>query len=246
MNRKIREAVRYLGYGRHAIDEQTLALVESSMEELSSGVRERFIYRIFELSQEGETLKIGDWEIKSRSLSKNMKGCRQAAVFAATLGPEADQMIRRASVTEMAKAVVLQACAAALLEEYCDSCQDRIAQEMAEEGKYLRPRFSPGYGDFDICHQEMLFEDSAGGQRPSGLYDDKKVFMLTPHQNRLEPRPTLEFRGIKVQRDDRKRTAHRPLHHGPRGARGWTGSFVKCESRLRIQKRQQVRRSDQI
>ena len=73
MNRKIREAVRYLGYGRHAIDEQTLALVESSIEELSSGVRERFIYRIFELSQEGEILKIGDWEIKSKSLSKNMK-----------------------------------------------------------------------------------------------------------------------------------------------------------------------------
>lgn len=178
MNRKIREAVRYLGYGRHAIDEQTLALVESSMEELSSGVRERFIYRIFELSQEGETLKIGDWEIKSRSLSKNMKGCRQAAVFAATLGPEADQMIRRASVTEMAKAVVLQACAAALLEEYCDSCQDRIAQEMAEEGKYLRPRFSPGYGDFDICHQEMVLK-ILQADKTIGLTMTKS-FMLTP------------------------------------------------------------------
>lgn len=148
------------------------------MEELSSGVRERFIYRIFELSQEGETLKIGDWEIKSRSLSKNMKGCRQAAVFAATLGPEADQMIRRASVTEMAKAVVLQACAAALLEEYCDSCQDRIAQEMAEEGKYLRPRFSPGYGDFDICHQEMLLK-ILQADKTIGLTMTKS-FMLTP------------------------------------------------------------------
>ena len=37
MNREIREAIRYLGYGRHAIDEQTLALVESSMEELLPG-----------------------------------------------------------------------------------------------------------------------------------------------------------------------------------------------------------------
>ena len=51
MNREIREAIRYLGYGRHAIDEQTLALVECSMEELKAKVRERFIYRIFELSQ---------------------------------------------------------------------------------------------------------------------------------------------------------------------------------------------------
>lgn len=178
MNRKIREAVRYLGYGRHAIDEQTLALVESSIEELSSRVRERFIYRIFELSQEGEILKIGDWEIKSKSLSKNMKGCSQVAVFAATLGSMADQLIRRASVAEMAKAVVLQACAAALLEEYCDSCQDQIAQEMAEEGKYLRPRFSPGYGDFDIHHQEMLLK-ILQADKTIGLTMTKS-FMLTP------------------------------------------------------------------
>ena len=64
MNREIREAIRYLGYGRHAIDEQTLALVECSMEELKAKVRERFIYRIFELSQKDGVLQIGDWTIE--------------------------------------------------------------------------------------------------------------------------------------------------------------------------------------
>ena len=114
MNREIREAIRYLGYGRHAIDEQTLALVECSMEELKAKVRERFIYRIFELSQKDGVLQIGDWTIESKGLSRNLKGCGRVAAFAATLGTEADQMIRRASVMEMAKAVVLQSCAAAL------------------------------------------------------------------------------------------------------------------------------------
>ena len=104
MNREIREAIRYLGYGRHAIDEQTLALVECSMEELKAKVRERFIYRIFELSQKDGVLQIGDWTIESKGLSRNLKGCGRVAAFAATLGTEADQMIRRASVMEMAKA----------------------------------------------------------------------------------------------------------------------------------------------
>ena len=130
MNREIREAIRYLGYGRHAIDEQTLALVECSMEELKAKVRERFIYRIFELSQKDGVLQIGDWTIESKGLSRNLKGCGRVAAFAATLGTEADQMIRRASVMEMAKAVVLQSCAAALLEEYCDDCQEEIAKEL--------------------------------------------------------------------------------------------------------------------
>lgn len=178
MNRKIREAIRYLGYGRHAIDEQTLALVTSSMEELEARVRERFIYRIFELSGGDDILKIGTWTIRSRSLSKNMKGCGRVAVFAATLGTDADHMIRRASITEMAKAVVLQACAAAILEDYCDRCQDQIAEEMEKEGCYLRPRFSPGYGDFDISHQKTLLQ-ILQADKTIGLTMTKS-FMLTP------------------------------------------------------------------
>lgn len=178
MNRKIREAIRYLGYGRHAVDEQTLTMIESSMQELETQVRERFIYRIFELSQEDGILKIGEWTIKSSSLSKNMKGCERVAVFAATLGTAADQIIRRASISEMARAVVLQACAAALLEDYCDRCQDQIGQEMLRENCYLRPRFSPGYGDFDIRHQEELLR-IIQADKHIGLTMTKS-YMLTP------------------------------------------------------------------
>ena len=64
--------------------------------------------------------------------------------------------MRRISLTDMARAVVLQSCAAAMLEEYCDECQKKIAEELEEEHLYLRPRFSPGYGDFDICYQEPI------------------------------------------------------------------------------------------
>ena len=155
MNREIREAIRYLGYGRHAIDEQTLALVECSMEELKAKVRERFIYRIFELSQKDGVLQIGDWTIESKGLSRNLKGCGR-----------------------MAKAVVLQSCAAALLEEYCDDCQEEIAKELSCEGWYLRPRFSPGYGDFDIRHQEKLL---------ALLQADKKIGLTMTKSCMLTP-----------------------------------------------------------
>lgn len=37
MEARTKEAIRYLGYGRHAVDEHTLALVESCFEELSAG-----------------------------------------------------------------------------------------------------------------------------------------------------------------------------------------------------------------
>nr|WP_317282182.1 vitamin B12 dependent-methionine synthase activation domain-containing protein [uncultured Sellimonas sp.] len=159
MDKMVTEAIRYLGYGNHAIDEQTLVLIRESLRELGNRTRPRFVYRIFELSQKEENcLEIEQWNIKSKSLFKNLKGCEKVIVFAATLGIEADLLIRKYGITEMAKAVVLQACSAAFLEAYCDRFQDEIESRMKKEGYYIRPRFSPGYGDFDICHQENLLQ----------------------------------------------------------------------------------------
>lgn len=154
--RKTREAIRYLGYGQHAVDTATLAMIDSSFKELESCADRRSVYRIFEYNQEDGVLHVGTMKIKSRSLERNLKGCRYAALFGATLGAQVDLLMKRYSVTDMARAVVLQACAAACLEEYCDECQEEIGRQAALQGLWMRPRFSPGYGDFDICHQEEI------------------------------------------------------------------------------------------
>ena len=52
---------------------------------------------------------------------------------------------------------MLQAAAAALIEEVCDELNEQLRLEAAQEGKSLRPRFSPGYGDFRLEHQTELF-----------------------------------------------------------------------------------------
>ena len=151
MERRIKEAVRYLGYGRNAADERTLALIEDAFAELERTAAPKSVCRIFDVEQtEDGRIIIGNMEIRSSSLGRNLKGCTKAVLFGATLGAGTDMLIRRASLTDMAKAVVLQSCAAALLEEYCDEEQLKIGRELEKQHLYLRPRFSPGYGDFDI------------------------------------------------------------------------------------------------
>ena len=49
MDTRTKEAVRYLGYGRHAVDDHTLALVDSSFVELEEAAGSRIIVRIFDL-----------------------------------------------------------------------------------------------------------------------------------------------------------------------------------------------------
>lgn len=175
-----KEAIRYLGYGKHAVDEGTLSLIAESFDDLQRTARRKSIYRIFALSdgreipekpqadsrdgaagreaERSNRIVIGNMEITSRNLAKNLRGCGEAVLFGATLGIGVDRLISRAGITNMAKAVVLQACAAAYLEEYCDICQEQIAEEMEKEGKYLRPRFSPGYGDFALSHQRQIMQ----------------------------------------------------------------------------------------
>lgn len=178
MDIRTREAIRYLGYGKHAIDERTRRLIQDSFEELEQVTDAKFVYRIFEVSvPDTDVLKIGKLEIKSKNLSKNLKGCHMAVLFGATLGTGVDMLMKKYTIVDMTKAVVLQACAAAVLEEYCDKMQKQIALE-ALEGLYLRPRFSPGYGDFSILHQKELLEMLEAPKKIGLTMTDG--YMLTP------------------------------------------------------------------
>ena len=158
MDIRTREAVRYLGYGNHAIDETTLELIQESFRELDQFSSKRFIYRIFEVSiDKPNRIQIDHLLVESKSLCKNLDGCSKVALLAATLGAEVDRMIKRYAISNVAKAVVMQACAAAKLEEYCDEIVEDIKGSLQEK-IYLRPRFSPGYGDFSLQYQKKILE----------------------------------------------------------------------------------------
>lgn len=179
MDIRTKEAVRYLGYGKNAVDDKTLQEIQSSFQELEHLADKKSIYRIFELSLKDENeVIIGNVEICSRNLQTNLKDCKKVVLFAATLGTEVDRLVRMTQVLDMAKAVVMQACAAVILEEYCDELQQEIAEHMLEQGKYMRPRFSPGYGDFSILHQRDMLAMLDAPKRIGVTMTDS--YMLTP------------------------------------------------------------------
>ncbi len=179
MDARMREAVRYLGYGGHAVDDQTLALIEDSFRELDRAADRRIIYRIFDvISGEADSLAIGKMNIVSRNLRKNLRDCHAGVLLGARFGIGVVLLMTRYSFLYMTWGGGGPAAAAAILEEYLDSCQKKIGSELEAEGKYLRPRFSPGYGDFDIRYQDMMLRM---------LHADKSIgltmtdsYMLTP------------------------------------------------------------------
>ena len=157
MELRIKEAARYLGFGKQKIDEKTKSMIQECFAKLTDIAEAKCVYQMFDLSQSDDgNLQFAGEHICSKDLGKSLKDCKRVLLFAATLGLAVDRHMKKLEVVDMAKAVVFQACAAAYLEEYCDDKQQELAENFAQEGYYLRPRFSPGYGDFSILYQKEI------------------------------------------------------------------------------------------
>jgi len=159
MNAKTKEAARYLGYHGNRPDETVLAMIGQCIDEVSAAAVPRSVHERFPLRFTGEnTFEAASLHLTSRSLSRNLAGCREVFLFAATLGIAVDTLIRRTAMLDSAKALVMQAAAAAVIEAFCDEENEKLRVEAAAEGLYLRPRFSPGYGDLSLdCQGEFLY-----------------------------------------------------------------------------------------
>lgn len=153
-----KETMRYLGYRGQEISPETLQMIEEVTQELEQASSPKSIYREYDCQVSGDEIKLGELKICSRNLAANLKGCERAVLLAATIGPAADFMIRKYSVLSLAKAAVVQAAGAACIESYVDEVEDAVRQDAGKRNLYLRPRFSPGYGDFELDYQKEIFQ----------------------------------------------------------------------------------------
>lgn len=147
-----REALRYLGARQP--DARTQALVADCLAALETAVPRHVKV----------TMPVADVRaaFDSEALASHLEGCGEAVLLAATLGTQADQLIRTAETTDTLRAAALHACAAAKIEAYCDEVQATIPEAR-------RPRFSPGYADFPLSAQQTLLRLTDAGRR-IGLY----------------------------------------------------------------------------
>ena len=154
-----KEIFRYLGYRGREPETGVAEAADSCAAALQTVVEPRHVRRVFPLEWvSADRFRIEGMDVVSRNLSRNLRGCSEVCLMAATLGLGPDRLVQRAeALGKMSRAVILQAAAAAMIEAYCDDVNEEIRREAAPEGLFLRPRFSPGYGDFSLEHQTELF-----------------------------------------------------------------------------------------
>ncbi|MBR5269151.1 MAG: Vitamin B12 dependent methionine synthase activation subunit [Anaerotignum sp.] len=148
-----RECFRYAGTDFKVVSEEERALYEACLKEVEYKLTYKVCWGRFPVRRGENSLDLGVLQTDSKALMKNLEGCEEVIVFAATIGLEIDRLIRRYTNLSPAKALFFQAIGAERIESLCDAFCD----ELKEEGLRLRPRFSPGYGDLPLELQKDLF-----------------------------------------------------------------------------------------
>lgn len=152
INRK--EINRYLGYQHIVPDENINLLIDECIVDVQKVSEPKTTFQRFPLKIAGDLIKIESLEFKSANLSKNLKDCDEVILFAATLGMDVDRTLARYSKINVSKALIFQSTAAAAIEGVCNELNEDLRLKIAEEGLFLRPRFSPGYGDVPLAIQK--------------------------------------------------------------------------------------------
>ena len=153
----INEVLRYSGIlSAESCPPEILCDALRATKQIGEAALPKSISRECTLAVDGDICVIDGMKFTSRSLAEHLAGCDAALLFVATLGSSADLLIGRYSAVKMSYAVLLQGAAAALIELYCDRECAALEKRYEKEGRYLRPRFSPGYGDFALDCQQAL------------------------------------------------------------------------------------------
>ncbi len=150
------EVLMYLGHRGQEVPPEVDAQIRMCMEDVRKVSMPRLVYSRLPVKG-GEILGFPDEPVgMGADMQEILAPCREAVLLAVTLGAGMEQEILHREVTDMAEALILDACASVAAENVCDRFEESLRGELAEEGLYLTSRFRPGYGDFPIEYQQAL------------------------------------------------------------------------------------------
>lgn len=157
------EILMYLGYRGQPCPPEVEDQIRRCMDQVMDVSNPRLVYR--RIPSMGEAVAP---LIQGKDLTEMLAECHELVLMAVTLGQEIERLLMKTEVTNMADAVILDACASTAVENVCDHFEFDLRAEVEREGLYLTDRFSPGYGDFPLSVQGRLC-DSLNTARRIGL-----------------------------------------------------------------------------
>ncbi len=166
------EVLRLLGGGT------VTARLQSDVSRLHGQLQERVTPRQIcqqaTITPTSEGLRVGssDLFLMGKDIGTLLANATSCFLFAATLGLEADTLIRYTQERSLSDGVILDAIASVMIEAFCDSQQAKLAERF-----FLTMRYSPGYGDLPLTIQPSLLA-ALQTQKTIGLYSNDACLLI--------------------------------------------------------------------
>lgn len=149
------EALRYLQIRTAEVPRDLQAQLDTCEALLMDTARPLVTWQLYDLLPD-MTLSGTSFTLQGEQVRRLLKQCDKVVLLAATLGLEAETLLRRAQKRSMMDAILLDAMGSAAIENVCDNLCADLAKQLAP--RYLTVRFSPGYGDMPLSQQRQLFD----------------------------------------------------------------------------------------
>ena len=164
------EVLRYLGYlAGHNVPARVSALVDSHIESASQLIEPQYSSVIRNVDRvEDARVFLGDTIFESQIIAHLMQGCQKAVIFAVTIGGLLEMKVQQlAKAGRVLEEAVVDAVGSAAAEQAAAAVQNRVREIANAQGMGISLRFSPGYCDWAIDQQTMIFHALNG--RSAGI-----------------------------------------------------------------------------
>lgn len=116
------------------------------------------VIRDIKLVQGSRIVIEGPIVFQSDIVARLLEQCEKVAVFLVTIGNHLEEMVSRLAEDGLIlQATVLDAIGSVAAEKVADFVQGRIGEVARAQGLCISQRFSPGYCDWDVGQQKMVF-----------------------------------------------------------------------------------------
>jgi len=173
---------RSLGYGNgHGPSSSISSLIDEEIEEAYDFIEPFYFYQLMDIKRVRRprvTLENGiTTTITSEVLSWVLYPCQQAVIFVSSIGHGLEERVSQLMKEgEILKPTILDAVGSEAAERTACHFQEMVRELATSNGAEITQRYSPGYCDWDITQQRVLFEimDSA----PMGVSLNKECLMM--------------------------------------------------------------------
>jgi len=159
------DVIRYLGYrAGHKVPARVSTLIDRHIQDASWLIEPQCSYVIKDVERvEGTRVFLEDVIFESRVIAQLMQRCQKAAIFAVTIGGLLELKVKRlVEKRQVLEAAIVDAIGSDAADKLAETIHSQIGEIASAQGLNVSLRFSPGYCDWDIAQQKMVFQAMNG------------------------------------------------------------------------------------